>query len=518
MFARWANATLSIGLAAGVALGAPCPAVVAAAEPAYAPLAGAAARGGPVRQLSIAASKSTVLDFDEDLRDVLVSNPTVADAVVRTNRRLYIMGNKLGTTNIFVFGASGRQIAAYELQVQPDIATLQNLIRRLMPESDIHVEAVAGTVVLSGSVANSGEAMQAYEVAAKFIGAPIEQAGSSSGGSGGSGGASAGGGSSGRTTGESVQVVNALKIRGKEQVMLKVTIAEVQRNAVKKLGIDLTTAGRVGTDTTGLAGAVLNNSGAFTNILSQNGFPVTSGVDPALDAMGTYKIGNLTLNSRLQTLERLGVLRTLAEPNLSAISGEQAKFLVGGEYPIPVSQGTTGGAVQTTVEFKQYGVALNFIPVVLSEGRISLTVNTEVSELTSDGAAKVSSTLTIPALQVRRASTTLEIPSGGAMVLAGLLKDDTRQAISGTPGLMKLPILGALFRSRDFQRAESELAIFVQPFIVRPTSMSKLQRPDQNFQPATDAAGYFMGRVNRMYRVNGADNGTYRGQYGFIYE
>lgn len=501
MFVTWAKVPLSVGLVIGLALAVDGATPAAAIDPGYGAPSG---RGVVNRPLNIAASKSTILDFDEDIRDVLVSNPAVADAVVRTNRRLYVMGNKLGTTNIFVFGANGRQLAAYELQVQPDIATLQALIRRLMPESDIHVEAVAGTVVLSGSVASSAEAMQAYEVAAKFIGAPVDQ---SSGSGGAAGGASSTPSASGRTTGESVQVVNALKIRGKDQVMLKVTIAEIQRNAVKKLGVDLSN---------GTSGVVINNGGQTTSLLTSNAFPITSN-DPAAVLSGSYKIGSATINGKVQALEQLGVLRTLAEPNLSAISGEEAKFLVGGEYPVPVSQSTSNGQTTNTVEFKTYGVALNFIPVVLSEGRISLTVNTEVSELTSEGAVTIG-TLTIPALHVRRAATTLEIPSGGMMVLGGLIRDDVRQALSGTPGLMKIPVLGTLFRSRDFQRAESELAIFVQPYIVRPTSAAKLQRPDQNFQPSTDAAANFLGRVNKMYRVGGEPNGTYRGQYGFIYE
>ena len=379
-------------------------------------------------------------------------------------------------------------------------------LRRLLPKSDIKVEAVAGTVVLSGSVANGGEAIQAYEVASKFVGAPIDTMATGSTGSGSTGTASSASAPATGTTsaGSAIQVVNALTIRGKDQVMLKVTIAEVQRDVIKKLGIDLTSS--------------ITNGNWSTAVASANPFPITSGIDPAVMAGGTLKFGGNSISAKLSALEQSSLLKTLAEPTLSALSGEQAQFLVGGEYPVPVSQTVNNGAATIGVEFKTYGIALNFQPVVLAEDRISLTVKTEVSELTSDGAVTISS-LTIPALRVRRASTTLEIPSGGAMVLGGLIKDDVKQALAGTPGLMRLPVLGTLFRSRDFQRSQSELVIFVQPLVVRPVAASKLQRPDQNFTPSSDAAAVFLGRLNRMYRtVDRQPSGTYRGQYGYIFE
>ncbi len=460
----------------------------------------AGVESGRDRVVQLPLSKSKILDFDEDIRDVLVSDPKVADAVVRSSRRLYLIGNKFGTTNIVVFGGSGRPIANLELQVQVDTSALEGLLKRLLPRSDIRVEAVAGTVVLSGAVGNGGEAIQAYEVASKFVGAPIESASSGSSSSGATG--STGTASSG--AGSSIQVVNALTIRGKDQVMLRVTIAEVQRDVVKKLGIDLTSS--------------ITNGNWSSAIATANPFPITPAVDPAITGSGTLKFGSSSITGKLSALEQNGVLKTLAEPNLSALSGEQAQFLVGGEYPIPVSQSSSTSGSTIGVEFKTYGIGLNFQPVVLADDRISLTVKTEVSELTSDGAVTISS-LTIPALRVRRASTTLEIPSGGAMVLGGLIKDDVKQAIAGTPGLLNLPVLGTLFRSRDFQRSQSELVIFVQPLVVRPVATSKLERPDRNFQPANDAAGYFLGRLNRMYRtVDRAPGGTYRGQYGYIFE
>jgi pilus assembly protein CpaC len=503
--------TALAAVAAVIGLGFAGPAVDAA-EPAQAPhLDRTQTRYGD-RVVRLPLSKSQVLDFDEDIRDVLVSDPKIADAVVRSSRRLYLIGNKFGNTNIVVFGTSGRAIANLELQVQIDTQALETLLRRLIPRSDIRIEAVAGTVVLSGSIGSAAEAMQAYEVASKFVGAPIGSSGSSG------GGAVA---SAGSPVGSTIQVVNALTVRGKDQVTLRVTIAEVQRQAIKMLGVDLTNNGSsdvtVINNTNYLTGAAGHSGNFGTNAVTGNAFPINSGTSPALDQSFSWTAGGFRLRARLQALEQTSLMKTLAEPNLTALSGEQAQFLVGGEYPVPIVTSSSSGS-SMSVEFKSYGIALNFQPVVLSDDRINLTVKTEVSELTSDGSVNVSN-ITIPALRIRRASTTLEIPSGGMMVLGGLIKDDVKQALAGTPGLLDLPILGTLFRSRDFQQSQSELAIFIQPILVRPVAAAKLQRPDQNFQPSNDAAGYFMGQLNRVYRsADRAPQGAYRGRVGFIYE
>ncbi|MDR3376460.1 MAG: type II and III secretion system protein family protein [Ancalomicrobiaceae bacterium] len=444
------------------------------------------------RRINLPMSKSTIIDFDSDIRDILVANPAIADAVVRTNRRLYIIGNKYGVTNIYVYGANNHQIANIELQIQPDTATLEALLSRLIPQAQIRVEAVAGTLVLTGSVGSPTEAQQAFDMASKFLG---------------DGSSGTTGSTTASTSSSGVQVINALKIRGKDQVMLRVVIAEVQRTAVKSLGIDLSAA-----VSAGLFSTVLSSTSAYP----VNGTPVAG----SSTAIG---FGNSTnsVSATVTALEQDGLLKVLSEPTLTAISGEEATFLVGGEYPIPVASENN----VVTVAFKKYGVGLGFIPVVLSDGRISLKVSTEVSEPSSEGAITVgsststSSKLSITSLRVRRASSTVEMSSGSTMVMAGLISDDTRQAIAGTPGLMNLPILGTLFRSRDFQRSQTELAVFVQPVLVVPVAPGKLVRPDQNLAPASDAAANFLGRLNKVYRSTDRDPpGRYQGQYGFIYE
>jgi pilus assembly protein CpaC len=216
-------------------------------------------------------------------------------------------------------------------------------------------------------------------------------------------------------------------------------------------------------------------------------------------------------------MEQSGVMRTLAEPNLTAISGESAKFLAGGEFPVPGGQSCDqSGTCQIQIQFKQFGVGLEFTPIVLSEGRISLKIGTEVSELSSDGAIKLTN-ITIPALKVRRASSTVELPSGGSLALGGLIQEQTKQNINGVPGLMNLPILGTLFKSRDYQSGQTELVIIVTPYIVNPVAARNLSRPDDGFVDPSDPQTVFMNQLNRTYGLRGtADARSNRGNYGFI--
>jgi pilus assembly protein CpaC len=233
---------------------------------------------------------------------------------------------------------------------------------------------------------------------------------------------------------------------------------------------------------------------------------------------GTYVNGDTTIEGVLRVMERDGLLRTLAEPTLTAISGESAKFLAGGEFPVPVASDLN----TVTIEFKPFGVGLNFTPVVLTEGRISLRVSTEVSELSQENAVSVnagSSTLVIPGLKVRRADTTLELPSGGSMMMAGLIQDVTKQQINGLPGLKDLPVLGSLFRSRDFQSQQTELVVIVTPYVVNSVNEKQLATPIDRLNIATDRQTILFGRLNKVYGVAGeAAKGVYHGTVGYIVE
>jgi pilus assembly protein CpaC len=350
------------------------------------------------------------------------------------------------------------------------------------------------------------------------------------------------------------QVLNMLSIAGKDQVMLKVRIVEVQRNVIKQLGFDLSAVlGQVGETqfvlsraaTFGVNGSLLGGiSGGYkadTTKQPTMQFPCTGpGWQPGTlcdvvtrDATvaenwdtATVKdtAGDPGLNqaeSTIKAFERVGLVRTLAEPNLTAVSGESAKFLAGGEYPVPTGSDETG---RIAIEFKPYGVGLGFTPVVLSGGRIALNVSTEVSELTTQGAftlaAGANSSLTIPALTVRRASTSVEMPSGGSMMIAGLLQETTKQTLDSLPGMMTLPVLGSLFRSRDYLSGETELVVIVTPYIVTPTSPDRLQTPADGLKVADDVTTLLMGRLNKAYKVKpqATAGRSYQGPHGYVIE
>jgi pilus assembly protein CpaC len=304
-------------------------------------------------------------------------------------------------------------------------------------------------------------------------------------------------------------VINLLTIQGEDQVQLKVTVAEIQRNAAKQLGIDLRGAITVGQ---------FASAFRIDNPFPVHGAPLTDTL--GLAGTGDPNAGNTTFNrgffGALRALDQTGMVRTLAEPTLTAISGESAYFLAGGEFPVPTGRDRDGNI---TITFKPFGVSLTFTPVVLAEGRISLHVKTEASELSTENAVQLSG-LTIPAVVVRRSESTLEMPSGGSMVMGGLLQDNIRQTISGFPALMKLPVLGTLYRSRDFKRNETELVIIVTPYLVKPVARTALARPDDGYNPASDATSDFLGRLNRAYGFKGRPNpaGSSTGKYGFIFE
>jgi pilus assembly protein CpaC len=431
------------------------------------------------RFLSLGIGKSIVIDLPRDIKDVLVADPKIANAVVRSAQRAYIIGAAVGQTNIVFFDSAGQQIAAYDIAVKRDLNGVRAALKASLPNADIQIDGVGDGVILTGSVASPIEAQQAGDLAIRLVGSADK-------------------------------VVNSITVRGRDQVMLKVTVAEVARNIVKQLGIDLS-----GTMNYGTAVVNFNNSNPFT----ANGGPLVAGNAITAGFGGSTP----TVQATIRAMESSGVIRTLAEPNLTAISGESATFIAGGEFPIPTGvtcQTTAAGSVgqcAPSIAFKKFGISLNFTPVVLSEGKISLRVMTEVSEVSNDNSINISG-LSVPSIKTRRAETTLEIPSGGAMAMAGLIQQQTKQAINGMPGLAQLPILGALFRSRDFVNSQTELMVIVTPYIVRAVAQKDLSRPDDGFANASDPQGDLLGSINRIYgvpgRVEPAQN--YRGTYGFI--
>lgn len=447
-----------------------------------------------VQRIKLGLSKSVVIDLPSDAYDILVANPAVADAVTRTARRIYLFGKSVGETNIFVFGPNGEQIVSLDLAVERDVAGLDSYIKRFIPSSDVRVELLNDNVVLTGTVDTPLDAKRAVDLATIFVSGGEATTGqysqTASGGSSQSGVSINNPDSSRRSS----QIVNLLQIVGEDQVTLKVTVAEVSRNVMKQLGVNLI----------GQADGIKFD--ALSNI-------------PALLSGGTGLGGANQLQAYLNAMEQSGVMKTLAEPTLSAVSGEQATFKVGGEYNVLTSVSNENGVQTPSLTKIEYGIGLEFQPVVLSAGRISLKVRTSVSEPTTEGAVEMQGN-NILSLRKRLADTTVELPSGGSMMIAGLVNDNIRQSINATPGLTKIPVLGALFRSREFVRNETELVIIVTPYLARPVARNELARPDDNFNAPSDGAGMFLGRVNRVYGTMQTDkpNGRYHGVVGFIYK
>jgi pilus assembly protein CpaC len=443
------------------------------------------------RAVALGVSKSVVIDLPRDIKDVLVADPKIANAIVRSSRRAYIIGIGVGETNVFFFDAEGKQIAGFDIAVKRDLNGIRAALQQVIPDADITVEGIGEGVILSGTAANEAEAQQAYDIAVRLLNEGTTN-----------------------TVASGSKVVNAIVVRGRDQVMLKVTVAEVERDLIKQLGINL--AGNLSYGT------------AVVNFNNTNPFTAFGQTLSGSNIVGSFQ----NISVMLQAMEQAGVIHTLAEPNLTAISGETATFVAGGEFPVlngyscSATSSTPGAPVtcQPAITFKNFGVSLNFTPVVLSGGRISLKVMTEVSDLSSNNSLVVpepgtNATATVPSIRTRRADTTVELPSGGSLAMAGMIQDSTRHNINGFPGLMELPILGPLFKSNDYINQRTELMVLVTPYIVRAVANKDLSRPDDGFADPSDPAQVLLGRLNRIYGVGGKvepppDN--YYGKYGFI--
>ncbi len=483
---------------------------------------------GPVSEsINLPLGQAAVVHLPVDAAEVMVASEEIADAVVRTPRRALLLGQAVGRTNIFFFDADGQLILDLAVRVERDMVSLQDALERFVPNSRVHAESMNANIVLSGTVPSATAADAALQIARRWAD-------------------------------EDDQVISFLTVEGRDQVMLRVRIVEMQRNIVRQLGVNLSGQNNFGDFDAPTRVRATNDLGQplsdqFNNPIfdvyapgryqsgtqfgTSNGFGVAgTALGGLTGAIGTQNLVNGVLQSSisatLSALERVGLVRTLAEPNITAISGESANFLAGGEFPVPVGRDRDGNL---TIEFKPFGVGLGFTPTVLSEGRISLRISTEVSELSNEGAISLSEGavtdadgnvigtvpgVSIPALTVNRAETTVELPSGGSLVIAGLIKEETRQAMDSVPGVERLPVLGALFRSRDFANNETELVVVVTPYLVDPTDPDALEEPGDGFAAASMAANVFLGRLNRVYAAPGAqvENRGWLGPVGFVLE
>ena len=458
---------LAMALAAGVAMP-----VTASAQMVAVGTSNAAHAG----QLDVPLNKSQVLTVDRPFAKALVGNQEVADILPMTNRSLYVLGKKVGTTSLTLYDTRNMLIAVVDVAVGPDVVTLKRQLSELIPGEEIGARMSNDAVVLTGTVSSAVAANRAVQVATTYAGSPDK-------------------------------VVNMLSVGASQQVMLEVRFSEVNRSAAKQIGLNHSFTG---SKTYGSIGNLAPDSAVSTGA---NGVP-TIHIDGLSDAFGVgtwaYKIGSLNLFSALDALEKKGLVKTLAEPTLVALSGETASFLAGGEFPIPVVQGsggtggTGGGNNGITVEFKPFGVSLGFTPTVLSDGIISLSVEPEVSSIDPSASVTISG-LVIPGLTTRRAKTVVELRDGQSFAIAGLLRNDFQDTVRQLPILGSLPIIGSLFRSTGFQKSDTELVIVVTPRLVKPMKAEDVRLPTDRVGNPHELDLFLMGRTDKAVGINPLD-------------
>jgi pilus assembly protein CpaC len=414
----------------------------------------------PTNEVLLSVGEGQMVRLPRSVADVWTSNPNVADVYVANQRQVSLFGKEAGEATVIATAADGSVVYGAKVRVSPNVTSVDAMIKAAMPDADIRVTTVGQMAVLNGTVASPEDSAQAEALVRSLLNPGIDTS----------------------QQGAMLKVipVNRLKTATPLQVNLKVTIAEVNRSLLKQIGVNILT--RDGTDGFQF-GIGQGSAGTFGSAASGDTAAVPRGFN--LGSTGTTlgfagKLLGLDILSTLNLSEGDGLVAILAEPNLTALSGETASFLAGGEFPIPVSQSL--GAV--TIEYRQYGVGLAFTPIVLADGRISMRVRPEVSELSNEGAVKLNDFL-VPALTTRRAETTVELGSGQSFMIAGLLRNTNTNNVNKAPFLGDLPILGALFRSTSFKRSETELVIIVTPYLVRPTS-GKLALPVQGYRAPTD--------------------------------
>ena len=426
------------------------------AAPAPAVAQSGAAR--PSETLNLSAGTGTLVRLPAPMSDVFVANDAVADVQVRSNRQLYIFGKGRGETTVYATGANGKVVYAANVRVGNNLGSVDEMLRLAMPEANVRATPMNNLVLLTGTVASPTDVEEAQRLVQAYVG-------------------------------EGTQVVSRLRSATPLQVNLKVRIAEVNRSLLKQVGVNLLTKDLTGGFQFGIG---QGNAGTFGTPASGNtpATPKSFNVNTIGTTLGAAgKLFGLDILSTLDLAETDGLVTTLAEPNLTALSGETASFLAGGEFPIPISQSL--GSI--SIEYKQYGVGLAFTPIVLADGRISMRVRPEVSELSNEGSVTLNN-FTVPALTTRRAETTVELGSGQSFMIAGLLRNASTNDIEKAPFLGDLPILGALFRSTRFRRSETELVIVVTPYLVRPVS-NQLALPTDGLRMPSDPVRVIEGQT-----------------------
>ena len=400
------------------------------------------------KPIYISYGKAELIDVPVDIGDVLVANSNIIDVTAVQSRRLYVVGLTVGDTNLIVLDEGGNEVARFDVHVKYDLDAIQDLVNELFPGEDIRIGSVHDQILVTGMVATPEVAAKAANIIGQYVSDLTDS-----------------------SDPLDTQISNLLNVRGEQQVMLQVRVVEASRTIAKELGVETRS-----NDTNELSASTLFGSSppadlaphtAAAVIRGGTGLALNGDVTGAISLLHDSGIAGIgLLNVVLNALEDENLVNILAEPNLTAVSGEQAGFLAGGEFPVPVGRDQNGNIV---IEFREFGVSLNFRPTVMSDDRIALQMNTEVSSLDFDNAVELSD-LTVPGLDVRRASTSVEIQSGGTLMIAGIIQSKTVKGMAGLPGISKTPILGKLMSSDSFQREETELLVFVTPYLVEPYS------------------------------------------------
>lgn len=421
--------------------------------------------------VKVALNKSHVLEFPERIKRVSIGNPKIADIVVVRSRQIYVVGQSLGSTNVVLWGENNQVQGTLNVEVTRDLEVLKANLHDLLPNESIQVRSSYGTIVLSGQVSNASDMDAALRLAKSY---QTSLSGED----------------------DASEVLNLMQVGGAQQVMLDVKVAEVSRTLVKRLNIDFSAFD---------AGSPWQ-IGAFGGSNISNFSQAIDSVDDA-GIFASYSNGDFVFDSVIDAARNEGLAQILAEPNLTTLTGEKADFLAGGEFPIPVPSGDD----QTTVEFKEFGVGLSFLPVVLDSGTINLEVDVAVSDLSNETSVSVgagsntSQRFSIPGLTKRSASSTVELKSGQTIAIAGMINENLREQVNEFPGLADLPIIGQLFRSQSFRKNQTELVIFVTPRLAKATDPEDRRLPTDDFVEPSDAEFYLLGRISHRRANRDAD-------------
>lgn len=437
-------------------------------------------QGSASAPLNVPMNRAVVVESDVPFAELSIANPGIADISTLSDKSIYVLGKTPGRTTMTLLSAEGKLITNVDVHVTPDIAEFKERLQQILPGENIEVRTANDGVVLSGTVSSTAKLDRALDLAQRY--APD-------------------------------RVSNLMTVGGTQQVMLKVRFAEMQRSVSKNLSASL---GVIGGDNVGIV-AGTGNFADHGNLGDTLGGAAATSSNPAFGRVGLgFTAGSLEFAVLLEALESKGMVRTLSEPNLTALSGQEAKFLAGGEYPIPVADGNGG----ITVEYKPFGVQLGFIPVVVDGDQINLTINASVSSIDNSITVEQSG-FSINAFRVRRTSTTVEMRDGESFAIAGLLQDDFKDTNTQLPWIGDIPVLGALFRSADYQRAQSELVIIVTPHLVTPTRGDMLALPTDRVRIPTESELFLFGNVSGQKQSGPAGDVArqdFSGSYGYVME